>query len=32
VEFVQTRDADFIPRVLELPFLLGTIAIIAGEK
>jgi ubiquinone/menaquinone biosynthesis C-methylase UbiE len=32
VEFVQTRDADFIPRALKLPFLLGTIAIIAGEK
>jgi ubiquinone/menaquinone biosynthesis C-methylase UbiE len=32
VEFVQTRDAGFIPRVLRLPFLLGTIAIIAGEK
>jgi ubiquinone/menaquinone biosynthesis C-methylase UbiE len=32
VQFVQTRDADFIPRVLRLPFLLGAIAIIAGEK
>jgi ubiquinone/menaquinone biosynthesis C-methylase UbiE len=32
VEFVQTRDAVFIPRALRLPLLLGTIAIIAGEK
>jgi len=32
VEFVQTRDADFIPLALKLPLLLGTIAIIAGEK
>jgi SAM-dependent methyltransferase len=32
VEFVQTRDADFVPRVLRLPLLLGTMAIIAGEK
>jgi SAM-dependent methyltransferase len=32
VEFVQTRDADFIPRALRLPLLLGTMAIIAGEK
>jgi ubiquinone/menaquinone biosynthesis C-methylase UbiE len=32
VEFVQTRDADFIPRALKLPFILGTIGIIKGEK
>jgi len=32
VEFVQTRDADFIPRALKLPFILGTIGIISGEK
>ncbi len=32
VEFVQTRDADFIPLALRLPLLLGTMAIIAGEK
>lgn len=32
VEFVQTRDADFVPWALKLPFLLGTMAIIAGEK
>jgi ubiquinone/menaquinone biosynthesis C-methylase UbiE len=32
VEFVQTRDADFIPRALKLPFMLGKIGIIKGEK
>jgi hypothetical protein len=32
VEFVQTRDADFVPRVLKLPFILGNIGIISGEK
>jgi SAM-dependent methyltransferase len=32
VEFVQTRDADFIPRALKLPFMLGTIGLIRGEK
>jgi SAM-dependent methyltransferase len=32
VEFVKTRDADFIPRALKLPFMLGTIGIIKGEK
>ena len=32
VEFVQTRDADFIPRALKLPFILGTIGLINGEK
>jgi len=32
VEFVQTRDADFIPQVLKLPFMLGTMGIIRGEK
>jgi SAM-dependent methyltransferase len=32
VEFVQTRDADFIPRALKLPFILGTMGIISGEK
>jgi SAM-dependent methyltransferase len=32
VEFVQTRDADFIPQALKLPFMLGTIGIIRGEK
>ncbi len=32
VEFVQTRDADFIPPALKMPFILGTIGIIKGEK
>jgi len=32
VKFVQTRDADFIPRALKLPFILGTIGLIEGEK
>jgi ubiquinone/menaquinone biosynthesis C-methylase UbiE len=31
-EFVQTRDADFIPRALKLPFILGTIGLIRGQK
>jgi ubiquinone/menaquinone biosynthesis C-methylase UbiE len=31
-EFVQTRDADFIPRALKLPFILGTIGLVHGEK
>jgi len=32
VEFIRTRDADFIPRPLKLPFILGTIGIIKGKK
>jgi SAM-dependent methyltransferase len=32
VEFVPTRDADFVPRALKLPFILGTMGIISGEK
>ncbi len=32
VQFVQTRDAAFIPRALKLPFILGTIGLISGEK
>ena len=32
VEFVQTRDADFIPKALKLSFMLGSIGIIKGEK
>jgi ubiquinone/menaquinone biosynthesis C-methylase UbiE len=32
VEFVQTRDADFIPQALKLPFILGNIGLIRGEK
>jgi len=31
-EFVQTRDVDFVPRALKLPFILGTIGLIRGEK
>jgi len=32
VEFIKTRDAKFIPRLLKIPLFLGTIAVIAGEK
>jgi SAM-dependent methyltransferase len=32
VEFVKTRDAKFIPSALKLPFMLGTMSLIAGEK
>lgn len=32
VEFIESGKADFIPTVLRLPFMAGTIAIIAGEK
>lgn len=32
VEFVNTRDADFIPKALKLPFILGSMGIIHGEK
>jgi SAM-dependent methyltransferase len=32
VEYVQTRDADFIPPALKIPFILGNIGIIKGEK
>ena len=32
VEFVETRRASFIPLMLRLPFMLGRIGIIAGEK
>jgi ubiquinone/menaquinone biosynthesis C-methylase UbiE len=32
VEFVQTRDAEFIPSALKLPFMVGTIGLIKGEK
>jgi SAM-dependent methyltransferase len=32
VEFIQTRDADFIPQALKLPFMLGNIGLIRGEK
>jgi SAM-dependent methyltransferase len=32
VEFVRTCDADFIPSALKLPFMVGTIAVLYGEK
>jgi hypothetical protein len=32
VEFIRTRDAEFIPSALKLPFMLGTICLIIGEK
>jgi hypothetical protein len=32
VEFVETRNAPFIPAALKLPFMVGRIAIIKGEK
>jgi SAM-dependent methyltransferase len=32
VEFVRTRDLPFIPRLLKAPFILGTMAMIRGEK
>ena len=31
VEFIPTRDADFIPTMLKLPFMVGTIGIITGS-
>ncbi len=32
VKFVQTREAAFIPLALKLPFMVGTMGIITGEK
>jgi SAM-dependent methyltransferase len=32
VEFVKTCESPFIPRALKLPFMVGTIGIIYGEK
>jgi ubiquinone/menaquinone biosynthesis C-methylase UbiE len=32
VEFVTTRDAEFIPRLFKLPFMVGTIGLIKGRK
>jgi len=32
VEFVNTSDSDFIPRVLKLPFMLGTVGLLHGRK
>ena len=31
-EFIQTRSLPFIPRLLKAPFILGTMAMIRGEK
>jgi len=32
VKFIETRNAPFIPRVLKLPFMVGTMGIVTGEK
>ncbi len=32
VEFIKTCDAPFIPKALKLPFMVGRIAILKGEK
>jgi SAM-dependent methyltransferase len=32
VEFIETRNEPFVPAVLKLPFMLGRIAIIRGQK
>jgi ubiquinone/menaquinone biosynthesis C-methylase UbiE len=32
VRFVETRKSTFIPRALKLPFMLGTMGIVTGEK
>jgi len=32
VAFVETRKAPFIPAVLKLPFMVGSIGLIKGEK
>ena len=32
VEFVATRDSKFIPRIFRLPFMIGTIGLIKGQK
>jgi ubiquinone/menaquinone biosynthesis C-methylase UbiE len=32
VEFVPTNNSDFIPKALKLPFMVGTIGILKGEK
>jgi len=32
VDFVDTSDSEFIPKALKLPFMVGTIGILYGEK
>jgi ubiquinone/menaquinone biosynthesis C-methylase UbiE len=32
VEFIETRQADFIPDALKLPFMVGTLGLIVGKK
>ena len=32
VEFIQTRNSPFIPRLLKGPFMMGTMGMIRGEK
>jgi len=32
VEFIQTRNSPFVPRLLKAPFILGTMGLIRGEK
>lgn len=32
IEFVKTADSAFIPKALKLPFMVGTIGILHGEK
>jgi SAM-dependent methyltransferase len=32
VDFVNTSDSEFIPKALKLPFMVGTIGILYGEK
>jgi ubiquinone/menaquinone biosynthesis C-methylase UbiE len=32
VKFLNTSDSDFIPKALRLPFMVGTIGILYGEK
>jgi len=32
VELVETRNSSFIPKVLKLPFMVGTLGLIKGQK
>ena len=32
IEFMDTSDSDFIPKALKLPFMVGTIGILYGQK